>query len=185
MSSTAPPGAGRAPDAGSGAETPAVDARAFRDAMGLFPSGVTVIAADDGVERHAMTAASFTSVSLDPPLVLICVGLNARLTPLIRRAGGFAVHVLTEEQGALATLCAAGPAEERVERLTRVPGRPPRVEPFLARLECRLHAEHPGGDHAIFLGAPILIETADAPDRTPPLLWWRSALRGWRGAPIA
>lgn len=165
-----------------------VDTRAFKDAMGRFATGVTVIAADDGDAAHAMTASSLTSVSLSPPLILFCVGLEARLTPIIRRAGRFAIHILSEDQRALAELCAVGAVEERLAHLTREEGRPPRLERCLARLDCDLYAEHPGGDHAIFVGAVKSLEDATAPPTSQidqqassyPLLWWRSAPRGLR-----
>lgn len=163
-----------------------VDERAFRDAMAELPCGVTVLTADDGAMAHAMTASSFTSVSLDPLLVLICVKQDARLTPILRRAGRFGVHILAEDQKALAELCAGGPAEERIAQLERRAEGAPRLPSWLARFECRLHAEHTGGDHAVFLGAVEEIAGATpAPDAAAPapLLWWRGRLRRFRSEP--
>lgn len=143
--------------------------------MARLPAGVCVIAADDGETAHAMTASSFTSLSLDPPLVLFCVGRDARLFPILRRAGAFAVHILAADQRDVAELCAGGPADARLERLERAPTAPPRLAGALARFDCALHAEHPGGDHVIVVGAVRGLEME--PDRDKPaLLWWLSAM---------
>ena len=80
-----------------------IDARAFRDTVGQFVTGVTVIATDmDGTIR-AMTANAFTSLSLDPPLVLVCVGKTAHLSAFIRSASGFSVNILAQTQRDLST----------------------------------------------------------------------------------
>lgn len=153
-----------------------VDERAFRDAMSLFASGVTVVVADDGVEAHAMTAASFTSVSLAPPLALVCISLRSPLLPILRRAGAFAVHVLSAEQSEIAKLCANGPHDQRRALLSRAPGRQPVLPGALARFDLRLHAEHPGGDHAVVLGQVLAIDAADPAAAEAPLTWWTGRL---------
>lgn len=157
-----------------------IDQRAFRDAMSLFASGVTVIAADDGAEAHAMTAASFASVSLEPPLGLVCVSLRSPLLPILRRAGRFAVHILAADQAETALLCASGPHDQRRALLDRAPGPRPERAPILpgalARFEMALHAEHPGGDHAVVLGRVLAITAVDRETAPAPLSWWRGQL---------
>src|SRR5579871_6122320 len=78
---------------------PAVDVSAFRKAMGSFPTGVTIVtvACDDGT-MHGMTVNSFSSVSLDPMLVLVCLDETSRVLGLIQRAGAFVVNVLSAGQ---------------------------------------------------------------------------------------
>ena len=75
-----------------------IDSRAFRQTVGQFVTGVTVIAAEVDGSVRAMTANSFTSVSLDPPLVLFCVGKTAHLAQVIRTAPGFSVNILRHDQ---------------------------------------------------------------------------------------
>lgn len=151
----------------------ATEERRFRDAMAQLPAGVTVAAADDGVAAHGVTVSSFTSVSLDPPLCLICLNARTPLLPILRRSGRFAVHILTTDQEHLARLFAAAPAGERRGALFRAAGRPPRLAAFLARFDLALEAEHPAGDHIVVIGRVLSIERAPKP--TAPLTWWRSS----------
>jgi flavin reductase (DIM6/NTAB) family NADH-FMN oxidoreductase RutF len=131
-----------------------LDPLALRRALGNMPTGVTVVTAQgpDG-RRAALTANSFASVSLEPPLVSVCVAAESTSLGTLRRAGTFAVHVLDGEQEDLARLFAeSGPA-----KLSRLPvGRSeignPILERYLLLLECDTYAEYPGGDHRIILG---------------------------------
>lgn len=160
--------------------------RAFRRAMAQTPAGVAVTAVDDGLAAHAMTVSSFTSVSLAPPLCLICVKADSPFLPILRHARRFAVHTLTEDQEDVAQLFASRPVEERLRSLSRADAAPPRLANYLVRLTLSLWREHPAGDHSIVVGEVERIETAlgDAAvlgdrafDRLPPALtWWRSAL---------
>jgi flavin reductase (DIM6/NTAB) family NADH-FMN oxidoreductase RutF len=85
-----------------------IDARAFRDTVGQFVTGVTVIATEAEGSIRAMTANSFASLSLDPPLVLFCVGKTAHLSAYIRSAPGFSVNILAQTQRDLSTFLAVG-----------------------------------------------------------------------------
>ena len=85
-----------------------IDARAFRQTVGQFATGVTVIATEVDGSIRAMTANSFTSLSLDPPLVLFCVGKTAHLSAHIRDATGFSVNILARSQQDLSTYFAGG-----------------------------------------------------------------------------
>lgn len=153
----------------------AAQERRFREAMALFPTGLVVAAADDGEQARGLTVASFTSVSLDPPLALVCVRAESRFLPTLRRAGLFAAHVLTAEQRAAAELFAAGSLEDRAAALTRRAGDAgPRLEGALARFELALEAEHPAGDHVLVLGRALRVEIAEG--ASEPLTWWRSTM---------
>lgn len=134
--------------------TPAVGPAAFREALGCFASGVTVVTAAAGEGRVAgLTANAFTAVSLDPPLVLVCVGEGSRSLAALRRAGAFAVHVLRADQAAEARAFArAGEGKLTGMAFDWSAEGQPRLGRYLVRLDCVLEAEYPGGDHAIVLG---------------------------------
>lgn len=153
---------------------PAISERDFRDALGLFASGVVIAAADDGYRAHALTVASFCSVSLRPQLCLLCVTDTSAFIPIMRGVGAFSVHILSGEQEAVARLFASRPVEERVAALERRTDAPPRVPGALAGFDFRLFAEHPGGDHRIIIGELVDLRVADSP--APVLGWSRGTL---------
>ena len=124
--------------------------------MSRLASGVTVVTARRGHERFGLTATSFASVSLDPPLVLVCVAKSLPAHAVIEETGAFAVNLLGVHQLDVG-LRFAGLRPEFVDRFeglasaTGITGSP-LLEGSLAALDCRLHASHPGGDHTIFVG---------------------------------
>ena len=153
------------------------DERAYRNAMSLYANGVSIVTADDGVAAHGLTASSFTSVSLAPPLLLVCVSEKSPFLPIVRSAERFALNVLRESHAPLAATFARAPAGDRLTHLERLPPTPPRLcdaDGPLVRFDCTLHAEHVAGDHSILVGRPIDLE-ADA--EGAPLVWWRGELR--------
>jgi flavin reductase (DIM6/NTAB) family NADH-FMN oxidoreductase RutF len=133
------------------------DNRQLRKAFGDFATGVTVVTVG-GREPHGMTANSFTSVSLDPPLVLVCVDRQAAMHERLRDTGTFAVSILSCAQENVARhfanrLRPTGPAE--FDNVGWQPGPAtgaPLIEGALAHLECRLWRTYAGGDHTIFTG---------------------------------
>ena len=131
----------------------------FRQVMGEFTTGVTVVTTRSHEGLAGLTVNSFTSVSLDPPLVLICIDLYSTALPFIRASGNFAVNVLTSEQEALSR-CFATISAERYEHFchasyhTATSGSPI-IDGALAFIDSRIVAEYPGGDHAIFLGQVV------------------------------
>jgi len=142
---------------------PTVDVSTFRQAMGSFPTGVTVVtvASDDG-NIHGMTVNSFSSVSLDPMLVLICLKKTSRGLGLIERAGAFAVNVLSVGQHDVSRRFAnrrrpAGPAMfDGVPFEPGVTGCPVLVD-ATASFDCRLRQSHHAGDHLIVLGEVVAL----------------------------
>jgi flavin reductase (DIM6/NTAB) family NADH-FMN oxidoreductase RutF len=130
-----------------------IDPRAFRQTVGQFVTGVTVIAAEvDGAVR-AMTANSFTSVSLDPPLVLFCVGKTSHLGRLIHDATGFSVNILRHEQQHLSTYFAGAWRQDAPPPFTFSPwDGGPLLDGSLAALGCDVETIYEGGDHWIVLG---------------------------------
>lgn len=142
----------------------------LREALARWASGVAVLAATDGEELDAITITAFTAVSIDPPLVLASVGINASVLPMIRETGRFTVSVLSTEQRAIASAVAdrVPGIEARFEAVNSpfVPGR-------IAGFECTLEADHPGGDHRLLLGRVERVDMAEG----DPLLYH---LRGYR-----
>jgi len=150
----------------------------FRKAMGCFATGVTVITVDQDGEIHGMTANAFTSVSLDPPLVLVCVDHRARTHAHLHARKRFGVNVLNSNQQAISEYYArSAEAHQHPEaagaRFERTAHGTPVLEDALAYLECRLHKAQPAGDHTIFIAEVEHVEMREG----EPLLYFRSQYR--------
>lgn len=133
---------------------PAFTSQDFRAALGLFATGVTIITcrAPDGTPV-GMTANSFNSVSMQPPLVLWSLGLQASSLPIFSAASHYAIHILTSEQRGLAELFATRGADRFAGLDCGVgAGGAPLIEGSAAVLECRNRNRHAEGDHVIFVG---------------------------------
>jgi flavin reductase (DIM6/NTAB) family NADH-FMN oxidoreductase RutF len=158
-----------------------IDPHLFRDTVGRFASGVTVIAAGTGSEVHGMTANAFTSLSLDPPLVLACLAKRARIGDHVRRAGSFTVNFLRADQIALSRFFAGA-----WDRPTRPPFRfihepeGPRLEGALGTIGCRLERELDGGDHWVVIGRVESLVQGLEP--LHPLVFYRGAYRELKAA---
>ncbi len=128
----------------------------FRQVMGHFATGVTVVTTTNKGEMAGLTVNAFCSVSLNPPLVLVCIDLQSSALGLIREGGTFAVNMLTEQQEELSR-CFATQNKDRFEyfchaaHYTVATGAPVLAD-VLAFVDARVVAEYPGGDHIIFLG---------------------------------
>lgn len=128
----------------------------FRQVMGHFTTGVTIVTTSSKGVLAGLTVNSFCSVSLEPPLVLVCVDLHSSTLPMFRESGVFAVNMLTEEQEELSR-CFATPNKDRFGAFCHAPNYTvatgaPVLTDVLAFVDARIVAEYPGGDHAIFLG---------------------------------
>jgi len=131
--------------------------RALRDVFGAFATGVTVVTAvrPDG-EPVGMTANSFTSVSLNPPLILWCLAHQSTSLQAFAPGAPFAVHVLGHEQRDLALHFARRSRPKfEVDLDWRTDPKPPQMAGTLCRLDCRVHAVQPGGDHWLILGEVV------------------------------
>jgi flavin reductase (DIM6/NTAB) family NADH-FMN oxidoreductase RutF len=132
--------------------------------VGRFLTGVTVIAFEVETGVQAMTANSFTSLSLDPPLLLFCPAKTTRTGQLIHRATSFSVNILREEQQALSTFFAGGWKEPNPPPYRFVPlEEVPRLEGSLASLACSIYQIHEGGDHWIVVGKVIAMHQGIEP----------------------
>jgi flavin reductase (DIM6/NTAB) family NADH-FMN oxidoreductase RutF len=139
-----------------------IDTRAFRQAAAQFATGVTIIALESAGEVKALTANSFTSLSLEPPLVLFCLGRQSRVAQIIHDSPGFCVNVLAEHQRDLSAFFAGAwtaPAPPRFSfvRWDNVP----RLEGCLASIACVRREMHEGGDHIIVVGEVTGIHRSD------------------------
>lgn len=149
-----------------------IDSAQFRRVLGHFASGITVVTVAHGGNYHGSTVASFSSLSLDPPLVLICLNRRATTHGLIKQAGHFAVNILGEEGEALSRHFASrDPAKfAGVAHHTGRTGAP-LLDAAIATLECRLVDQYPGGDHSIFVGEVLTTNTCE---NARPLVHYRS-----------
>jgi flavin reductase (DIM6/NTAB) family NADH-FMN oxidoreductase RutF len=150
----------------------------FRKALGSFATGVTVITVDYEGEVHGMTANAFTSVSLDPLLVLVCVDHRARTHTHLHARKRFGVNVLAENQRDISEYYAdPNPnhlhAEQAGARFDRTGHGTPVLHGALAYLECRLQTAQDAGDHTIFIAEveDVVVREGD------PLLYFRGEYR--------
>lgn len=151
--------------------------RAFRDTIGRFASGVTIITTRVGAHIHGMTANAVTSVSLEPMLLLVCIDRQAHLLPLIEQAGAFAVNILAADQAELSDHFAGrdrnplAPASLQFVYATGADddGSVPALAGCVATLRCTVEATYPGGDHQILLGRITGLQAA--PPTVAPLIW--------------
>ena len=149
----------------------ALDPSTFRSVLGRFASGVTVVTVRDGEQKdYGLTVSAFSSLSLAPPLVLVCVDRAASGHAALFAASHFAVNILAEHQESHSRRF-SGKDDDRFMGVgfTRGAGGQPLLDDALAHLACRTVARHDGGDHTIFVGE---VEEAAA-DEARPLLYYR------------
>ncbi|WP_202390131.1 flavin reductase family protein [Tsuneonella aeria] len=144
----------------------AIDQNEFRSALGAFATGVTIVTATDKAQGDVgVTANSFNSVSLDPPMVLWSLARKSSSLPVFEAADHFAVHVLASDQEALSNRFARGTSAEKFAGLEfeRGAGGSPLLTGTAARFECRMAYRYDGGDHVIFVGQVEAFERSDRP----------------------
>ncbi len=142
-----------------------IDPRALRNAFGTFMTGVTVVTTHDPAGNPiGFTANSFTSVSLDPPLVLVCIANSSSNYAAFEQAGGFAVNVLAEDQKDVSNTFAR-PVEDRFAAVSwqKGPEGSPVFEGVSAWFDCSMHNRVEAGDHLILIGRVEAFETSPAP----------------------
>lgn len=157
-------------------QEPDFDPRGFRDALGCFATGITIVTArSESGEACGVTIGSFGSLSLDPPLVLWSLTATSSSYAAFAQATYFMVHVLAEDQGTLAQRFARSGAD-RFAGLDLVEGPHgiPIIPDVAARFECRMLNGYPGGDHVIFIGR--VLDFLHWPHR-PPLVFHRGGMR--------
>jgi flavin reductase (DIM6/NTAB) family NADH-FMN oxidoreductase RutF len=169
-----------APDLGYGVPG---SADALRHVMGHFASGVTIATTLQHGIKHAMTATAVCSVSLEPPLVLVCVSKSSRFYGSITKAKTWCLSLLTVDQEWLARHF-ANRGRDLLRQFDRVPHTPsplsgtPLIDGALAWLECTTYGMHDGGDHTIVVGHIVRasgLASDDDPNARPPLTYYRGA----------
>ena len=147
----------------------------FKAALASWATGVTVVATELDGRRFGLTASSFTSVSLEPPLVLVCIDRRAESCEALLRSGRFAVSILAAGQDAPA-MQMARPGEQKFDGLPFRAGEAlgqPLLDGALARLECRTFRTDDAGDHVLLLGEVVAASAAEG----EPLLYFRRRFR--------
>ena len=153
-----------------------IDGDVFRQTVGRFATGVTVVTVEAGDNPHGMTVNSFASVSLDPPLVLFSADRGTTTHDLIAEADHYAVNILSAEQEWLSNRF-AGEHHEMDAPFNDVPTKvaetgAPIIEETLGYLDCSLEASYDGGDHTIYLGR--VEDLAVNEDQESPLLFFEA-----------
>lgn len=136
----------------------------FRKAMGSFAAGVTVVTTCHEGRLVGTTVSAFSSVSMDPPLVMVCLKRDSRTLAALSQARTFCVNILSVEQGDLAHRFARSGADDRFA-LTAVEAGvcgAPVLAGVAAAVECELHAAHDGGDHEILVGRVLRVVVDEA-----------------------
>jgi flavin reductase (DIM6/NTAB) family NADH-FMN oxidoreductase RutF len=156
-----------------------VDAAQFKSLMSRWGSGVTVITMKSGDVVHGMTASAFCSVSLDPALLLVCVGKKQNSHKLMKDAGRFVVNFLAEDQHTLSDYFAK-PRPEGKAQFDAVPHRlsdqgEPYITGALAHCECTVWSVADGGDHDVFIGQIQKIEVNERVEN--PLIYFKGKYR--------
>ena len=155
-------------------------ARRFRDVLGRFASGVTVVTTTSAGQPVGMTCQSFSSVSLDPPLVLFVPARTSRAWPLMQRSGRFCVNFLAADQADLSNTMAS----RGVDKFAGVGWRPspatgsPLLDGALGYVDCAIHAVHEGGDHYVVIGRVLDLATVEDDE---PLLFFQGEYRSTDG----
>jgi len=148
-----------------------IDKDEFRQAMSRFASSVTVVTTEsESREPKGLTVSAFCSLSLDPPLVLVCIEKNASLHQFLKEGAHFAVNILSEDQEFVSRRFASRDAD-RFEGVGYKKGATgsPLLEDAIAHVECLVTSCHPGGDHTIFVGQVESAQTTEG----KPLAYFR------------
>ena len=163
-----------------GVPDPSVADRAeFRRALRQFATGVTLATTATAGEWHGATANAVISVSLEPPLVLLSITLGSRMDTALRRGDNYALSILAAGQAPVARYFADSTQPHNRGAFARFPHRTaqtgaPLLDGALAHIDCRIEAVYPGGDHLLYLGRVVYLQTNGDGD---PLLYLRGEFR--------
>lgn len=162
-----------------------LDTARFRRILGHFCTGVTVVTAAPDGEPVGFACQSFSSLSLDPPLVLFCPATGSRTWPMIEQAGGFCVNVLSHAQRDVSTVFGTKGVDKFASLgWSASPSGAPILDGVLTWIDCAIEAVHPAGDHYVVIGrVASLGDEATAEGVTRPLLFYRGGYTGTEPEP--
>jgi flavin reductase (DIM6/NTAB) family NADH-FMN oxidoreductase RutF len=149
-----------------------VDDAQFKLAMSHFASGVTIVTTEHEGKPYGMTVASFASLSLHPPLVLVCIEKSVKTHDAIAAAGKFGVSILKKDQADVSGRFASK-SDDKFSGADVVQTSVPLIANALTTLECKVADQLPGGDHTIFVGEVVAVTTTEG----APLIYYRSGYR--------
>ncbi|HEX9459970.1 MAG TPA: flavin reductase family protein [Thermoanaerobaculia bacterium] len=154
-----------------------IDEGHFKLALSHFASGVTVVTTAHDGRQYGMTVASFASLSLHPPLVLVCIERSVKTHDAIAAAGKYGVSILSSTQTDISSKFASR-SDDKFDGVELIEGDldVPLIAGALTAIECRVYDRLPGGDHTIFIGEVMKIHTQEG----DPLLYFRSGYREMR-----
>jgi flavin reductase len=153
-----------------------IDQEAFKAALRGWASGVTVVTSRSGDQMHGMTVSAFSSVSADPPLVLVCANRSSTTHGVIEEGGVFAVNILAAHQQDVSDVFASSKHESsRLERVSWTEGETgaPLIDEAVTSLECKVASAHREGSHTIYVGQVEAVHTTEA----EPLLYYKGGYR--------
>ncbi len=153
-----------------------IDQDAFKQALRGWASGVTVVTSRSGDKVHGMTVSAFSSVSADPPLVLVCANQASTTHGIIEEGGIFAVNILAAHQQDVSNVFASSEHEDsRLEKVSWTEGTTgaPLIDDAVASLECKVSSAHREGSHTIYIGKVEAVHTRDA----EPLVYFKGGYR--------
>jgi flavin reductase (DIM6/NTAB) family NADH-FMN oxidoreductase RutF len=156
----------------------AVDKDTFKKALGAFCSGVTIVTFNSRGAIHGLTVSAFSSLSLDPPLILVCIKKDGLSHSLLVETRHLAVNILSRDQVELCTRF-ANPDLSSEERFEAVPFRlsqngAPIFDGVVASLDCRITDNLDGGDHTIFVGE---VQETEVDEEREPLVYYKGVFR--------
>lgn len=152
-----------------------IDQQTFKEVMGSFATGVTIVTATEDDLPVGFTCQSFVSLSIDPPLVALAPARSSTSWPRIREAGSFCVNVLAEDQRDVCLAFARSGADKFAGLdWQNGPAGAPRLASCLAWVDCSLEVAHDAGDHELVVGRVVDLEVGQG----RPLLFWRSGFVG-------
>ncbi|MCO6452857.1 MAG: flavin reductase [Caldilineales bacterium] len=156
------------------ANSTTVDAKAYRQTIGLFATGVTVLLAEKDGEVRGMTANAVSSLSLNPTLVIVCPSKKAHLSEFLHDGAYFTINILGEDQEPISNHFAGGWGQTEVPEYEFIPwdaaGTAPRLGGCIGALACCVYRIHDGGDHWIVVGRVLDLHQPSGPYR--PLLFY-------------
>lgn len=154
-----------------------VDHSAFREVLRNWASGVTVVTSRAGDKVHGMTVSAFSSVSANPPLVLVCANQSSTTHEVIQEGGLFAVNILASHQADISNLFSSSENEDlRLDSVSWSEGATgaPLIDGAVASLECEVHNAHQEGSHTIYVGRVEAVRTREDAE---PLLYYDGGYR--------